>query len=262
VFVRQQRREHNWRLISDFYEAGHTRDECIEKFGFTGWDWHAAVGRGDVVPRTKGPTVPPSAKRALIGRLRAAGMSYRAISRRLGVSKATVAYHARRLGLPADDKAARRYDWTEIQRAHDSGLSVRECARRFGFCMATWTQAVARGAIVPRPHAMPIEDLLVVGRRTSRSHLKLRLLAEGLKQNRCEQCGISEWQGKPLNMQLHHVNGDGRDNRLGNLRLLCANCHSQTDTYGGRNGHRRSASRAESGASTRSKPTGNSEPSR
>ena len=40
-------------------------------------------------------------------------------------------------------------------------------------------------------------------------------------------------------MQLHHINGHGDDNRLENLELLCANCHSMTDTYGGRNGHRR-----------------------
>jgi 5-methylcytosine-specific restriction endonuclease McrA len=40
-------------------------------------------------------------------------------------------------------------------------------------------------------------------------------------------------------MQLHHINGDGSDNRLENIIFLCANCHSQTDTYGGRNGHRR-----------------------
>jgi hypothetical protein len=86
---------------------------------------------------------------------------------------------------------------------------------------------------------LPIETLLVVGRRTSRSHLKGRLLKEGLKQNRCERCGIDEWLGKPLNMQLHHINGDGSDNRLRNIELICANCHSQTDTYGGRNGHRK-----------------------
>jgi hypothetical protein len=81
---------------------------------------------------------------------------------------------------------------------------------------------------------MPIEEL-VASRRRSRAHLKRRLLSAGIKQNRCEQCGITEWQGRPLSMALHHLNGDGRDNRLENLQLLCPNCHSQTDTFAGRN---------------------------
>lgn len=50
---------------------------------------------------------------------------------------------------------------------------------------------------------------------------------------------LTEWQGKPIMMHLHHLNGDGKDNRLENIVFLCGNCHSQTDTYGGRNGHRR-----------------------
>ncbi|MFL5906835.1 MAG: HNH endonuclease signature motif containing protein, partial [Solirubrobacterales bacterium] len=53
------------------------------------------------------------------------------------------------------------------------------------------------------------------------------------------RCGISEWFGAPLAVALHHVNGNRMDNRIENLELLCANCHSQTDTYGGRNGHRK-----------------------
>jgi 5-methylcytosine-specific restriction endonuclease McrA len=81
--------------------------------------------------------------------------------------------------------------------------------------------------------------LLVKGRRTNRSHLKRRLLDAGIKENKCERCGISAWLGEPLNAQLHHENGDGSDNRIENIEFLCANCHSQTDTYGGRNGHRR-----------------------
>jgi 5-methylcytosine-specific restriction endonuclease McrA len=90
---------------------------------------------------------------------------------------------------------------------------------------------------------MPLEVLLVADRpHTSRSHLKQRLLGEGLKKKRCERCGITMWRGRPLNMQFHHINGDGMDNRLENLELLCANCHSQTETYGGRNGHRRGRS--------------------
>lgn len=106
--------------------------------------------------------------------------------------------------------------------------------------MATWHEAVRRGDIRPRPRKVPIELLLVSDRpQTSRSHLKDRLIDEGLKEDRCEICGITEWLGKPLSMALHHLNGDGKDNRLDNLQLLCPNCHAQTDTYGGRNGHRR-----------------------
>jgi 5-methylcytosine-specific restriction endonuclease McrA len=126
-----------------------------------------------------------------------------------------------------------------VQAAHDKGMSVRECARKFGFHTGSWYKAVERGAIRPRSHVIPIEELLVQGRRTGRDHLKARLIKVGLKENRCERCGISSWRGKPLNAHLHHKDGDGTDNRIDNLEFLCPNCHSQTDTYGGRNGHRR-----------------------
>jgi hypothetical protein len=86
---------------------------------------------------------------------------------------------------------------------------------------------------------IPLDELLVRGRRTSRGHLKGRLVAAGIKENRCEKCGITEWDGKPLSMALHHVNGDGKDNRLENLLFLCPNCHAQTPNYGGKGGHRR-----------------------
>jgi DNA-binding transcriptional ArsR family regulator len=200
----------------------------------------AAVEKGHVVPRPTWSGARASKKRAEIGRLRKKGLSYTDIARRLGLSKATVAYHARRLGIPADDRFARRYDWAEIQRAYDTGLSARQCAKQFGFGLASWHQAVNRGDLDPRPREMPIEHLLVADRhQTSRTHLKNRLLKAGLKANRCERCGIIEWRGQPLSMHLHHINGDGKDNRLGNLELLCGNCHSQTPNYGGRNGHRR-----------------------
>jgi hypothetical protein len=44
-----------------------------------------------------------------------------------------------------------------------------------------------------------------------------------------------------LSLALHHRNGDGEDNRLENLELLCPNCHSQTDTFAGRNRRARAA---------------------
>ena len=58
-----------------------------------------------------------------------------------------------------------------------------------------------------------------------------RLLAMGWLY-RCTWCGIADWRGKSLVLHLDHVNGISNDHRLGNLRFLCPNCHSQTETYG------------------------------
>jgi DNA invertase Pin-like site-specific DNA recombinase len=230
----------DWGAIREYYEAGRTVDECRDRFGFSYGAWDKAVSRGDVVPRPRSRRQLSRATRDDVEHLLSLGFNQARIARELGLTKSTVAYHARALGLRADPRFARRIDWSEVQRAIDKeGLSMSECLDRFGLGRDTWYRATRRGDIVPQPSTMPLEALLVAGRKTNRGHLKQRLLKAGLKENRCEQCGISEWQGEPLNMQLHHMNGDGRDNRLENLRLLCANCHSQTDTYGGRNGHRR-----------------------
>jgi len=59
------------------------------------------------------------------------------------------------------------------------------------------------------------------------------LINEGYKENRCEICGISEWNGKQLVCQLHHIDGDTTNNELSNLQILCPNCHSQTENYCG-----------------------------
>ena len=65
--------------------------------------------------------------------------------------------------------------------------------------------------------------------------LNLRLIREGLMKNECSVCGISEWNGKEIKMQLDHINGNSSDHRLENLRMICPNCHSQTETYCGKN---------------------------
>ena len=47
----------------------------------------------------------------------------------------------------------------------------------------------------------------------------------------CEECGIKEWNGKPIVLQMHHIDGNSKNNSISNLRLLCPNCHSQTETF-------------------------------
>ena len=63
------------------------------------------------------------------------------------------------------------------------------------------------------------------------SKIRNFLLRNGYKENKCELCGLSEWQVKPLNCDLHHKDGDKYNNKLSNLEMLCPNCHSQTDNY-------------------------------
>ena len=55
-----------------------------------------------------------------------------------------------------------------------------------------------------------------------------------LKGRKCECCGTTEWYGKPINLEIHHINGVRSDNRLENLQLLCPNCHSYTENWRGR----------------------------
>ena len=52
-----------------------------------------------------------------------------------------------------------------------------------------------------------------------------------LRGRKCEQCGITEWLDQPINLEIHHKNGDRSDNSLENLILLCPNCHSYTETF-------------------------------
>lgn len=78
-------------------------------------------------------------------------------------------------------------------------------------------------------------DILTTNSKYNRRDLKKRLISENILEYKCSQCGIgNNWQGNLLTLQLDHINGVSDDNTLSNLRLLCPNCHSQTDTFAGR----------------------------
>ena len=61
--------------------------------------------------------------------------------------------------------------------------------------------------------------------------LKQLLFKHNVKENKCECCGISEWQGKQINCELHHKDGNKFNHSLDNLIILCPNCHSQTENF-------------------------------
>lgn len=81
----------------------------------------------------------------------------------------------------------------------------------------------------------PLKNILVQNSHY-RGYLRIRLLREGLLRNECSVCLCPPtWQGKPLTLQLDHINGINTDNRIENLRIICPNCHSQTSTFGTKN---------------------------
>lgn len=81
----------------------------------------------------------------------------------------------------------------------------------------------------------PIEFYLTKNSKMTSNRLKLKLFKSDILKEKCSECGIGNYyNNKPISLQLDHINGVNNDNRLENLRILCPNCHSQTDTYAGK----------------------------
>lgn len=95
-------------------------------------------------------------------------------------------------------------------------------------------QGYLKGKSRSATNKIPLNKILVKNSKYN-GHLRERLLKEGIFEEKCHECGITEWMGKRLAFELEHKNGDRFDNRLKNLTFLCPNCHSQTKHFRGRN---------------------------
>ncbi len=86
---------------------------------------------------------------------------------------------------------------------------------------------------------IPLTEIMVENSVYDNVKLKKRLVEEGVLENKCSCCGIPPfWNGKPLVLQLDHINGINNDHRKENVRLICANCHTQTPNWGNKGSRR------------------------
>ncbi|MEU8589802.1 HNH endonuclease [Streptomyces sp. NPDC048664] len=127
----------------------------------------------------------------------------------------------------------------EVVGGHHTNISRR--IRAYGIDTSHFRKSPHDGVPNQRssPHSLLIEQEPSTARRQPSSRLKRAMTAHGVTEN-CALCGLPAlWQGLPLPLEVDHLDGDWRNNRLENLRLLCPNCHATTDTYRGRNKGRR-----------------------
>lgn len=80
-----------------------------------------------------------------------------------------------------------------------------------------------------------VEEYLFNGSLIQSHKLKLKLIRENIFEHKCQRCGLHEWEGVEIPLELDHIDGQPFNNELLNLRLLCPNCHALTDTYRSKN---------------------------
>lgn len=82
---------------------------------------------------------------------------------------------------------------------------------------------------------MTLEEYLVNSTDIQTNKIRKKILEEGIKEHKCECCGLTTWLNQPIPLEVHHKDGDRSNNTLENFELLCPNCHAFTDSYRGKN---------------------------
>ncbi len=102
-------------------------------------------------------------------------------------------------------------------------------------CYNTNQSGIGMKKLMPK---IPLKEIIYENKHPQYQtyKLKLRLIEDGILKNMCKCCGLeNSWNGKKIELELDHIDGDSKNHNLKNLRLLCPNCHSQTETFRSKN---------------------------
>lgn len=141
-------------------------------------------------------------------------------------------------------KGRRKYTLEQLECAVANSFCWSDVIRLLGLTLCTTNVTSVKRAAVDNNISFEHFSLSVAFKRNKvdgvfcqnskvqRSSLRKACIKQGLYKGTCDQCGTPDiWLGEKLTLDLDHINGDCFDNRKENLRWLCPNCHSQTETF-------------------------------
>ena len=173
-------------------------------------------------------------------------MSTRQIALQLGKSQTCVRYWMTKYSLDSKYVPIPKYKISDVDilAAVNKSTSVSDILNNLKLCKTgnsfklLKTRLEKLGISVKKKKSttklVKTESVFSKGKAKSSSTLKNNLIYLGVKYG-CALCAITNWQDKPIVLQIDHIDGDRFNNIKENLRFLCPNCHSQTATYGAKN---------------------------
>lgn len=191
-------------------------------------------------------------RRNSILKLRKEGLSYNKIAKQLSCNKSLVAYYCGRCNIDEQNKKLEsKLEYEKIVCELIKNLdNINQVCKALNK-KATNTNKIAIEKIISkynidishfkidysnrRIQKKNDDEVFIENSTYTTSNLKKRLIKSGYKIYECERCHNTMWEGHPIPLQVHHINGNHQDNRLENLQLLCPNCHALTDSYCGKN---------------------------
>jgi len=145
-----------------------------------------------------------------------------------------------------------RYSLSEIENAVSVSTSLRQAIKQLGLIPAGGNYQTLKRHITyyevdtshftgkgwlkgkTLPPRRPTQEYLDNTAPIQSYKLRNRLINEGVLPHECARCKNTEWQNSPIALELHHIDGNSKNNNLENLQLLCPNCHALTENYRGK----------------------------